>query len=887
MKQSDTVVKRIVDILRCAMGMAGWLFVAGVSSTQAQKLSTMNLGGYLGVSASSAPESYNAGYSMYVALLGRPQYAYYSSTFEASLQAGTWMDPQGKPGIYCDIEGGPGVGGSYGNPWCNHGFGIGAVAGNDFTNYANGTSSGNNGGVYGVAQLSPRLLYPNYLEMFRDGTCGRFVGYGYLALPLLPGKATTDGVNVPTGNHWWTLFFNTRNFQGPVAVVTPHFYAQVTEVATNAAGQMLDSCWAGPNKPISNESHTVPGEEYDGPEGSFVRVAPMFAAINHGTNGTIELNSPTVYDQTALWNAAQQWFTNNGPAPVGPFNAHGAVVQTITGGDWGWGVWHSALHPNGPMSLNMGSYVRIYTPDSETWGYRWGTNQVTFTQFANGTPAVKMPEYYQLKGRMWTPVSPEAVPADSQLASVNFDSGPPPIPDPFTVPNDPCWTSPGPAAGPFQARIDDGNVVTYYWYRFEDQPAIMKAGLTQAERDQLQAEVVKIHSAWTNGGTYLAPPTMGTLADIDPALLVTPPTNIPAVGYVPIATREAWGGWVTNTWNKATSGNWSVATNWASASAPAAGGHSYCRLKFVPSGTYTATNDLSSGYGYGGYVVNQMNFAGAVTLTGNPITLTCDVGSLPEINQNSGNGVVINTPLSLEMTTVLGGTGSGLVVISNVISGPWHKLAINSPGTWRICGLSPNTYSGGTIISRGTVIWGAITNGVSPDCNYALGSGPVTLNGGATLQFEKASPTNALILDGGTLYAANSAGVTWMGPVTVNSNTTVRTDYGMRISGNVSGAGGLTKTGTSTLTLSGVNSYAGATIVQTGTLASTTAVSLGGGAMSISNGAMVNLNYTGTRSVFSLTLGGTNKLAGVYGSSNSPATYQDAHFAGTGTVTVR
>jgi len=75
--------------------------------------------------------------------------------------------------------------------------------------------------------------------------------------------------------------------------------------------------------------------------------------------------------------------------------------------------------------------------------------------------------------------------------------------------------------------------------------------------------------------------------------------------------------------------------------------------------------------------------------------------------------------------------------------------------------------------------------------------------------------------------------------------------------------------------------------VQTGTLASTTAVSLGGGAMSISNGAMVNLNYTGTRSVFSLTLGGTNKLAGVYGSSNSPATYQDAHFAGTGTVTVR
>ena len=179
-----------------------------------------------------------------------------------------------------------------------------------------------------------------------------------------------------------------------------------------------------------------------------------------------------------------------------------------------------------------------------------------------------------------------------------------------------------------------------------------------------------------------------------------------------------------------------------------------------------------------------------------------------------------------------------------------------------------------------------MTNGISPDCSYALGSGPVTLNSGATLQFENASPTNALTLNGGTLYAANSAGVTWMGPVTVNSNTTVRTDYGMGISGNISGAGGLTKTGTNTLTLSGVNTYTGATLVQTGTLACSTSASLGGGALSISNGAVVNLNYSGTRSIFSLTLGGTNKLAGVYGSTSSPATYQDAHFSGTGTVTV-
>ena len=882
---------KIVDILRGATGIAIWLSAASALPTRAQTWSTPNLGGYLGVNYTGVADMYNAGYSMYVALLGRPQYAYYASSFEASLEAGTWMSPQcSPPNAYCDIEGGPGVGGGYGNPWCNNGFGIGACAfyGLSFSNYVNGTSSGNGVGVYGAAQISPCLLYPPKLEMFRDGTSGQFVGYGYLALPLLPGNATTDGVNVPTGNHWWTLFFNTRNFQGPVVAVTPHFYAQVTAANTNAAGLMLDSCWAGPNKSIANESHTVPGKEYDGPEGSFLRVEPVFAALNNGTNGSIALNSPTAYDQTALWNAAQQWFTNNGPAPFGPFNAHGAALQTLTGGSFGWGVWSSPLGQSGSgMPMAMGTTMGFYTPDSATWGYQWGTNQVTYTQFANGTPAVVMPEYYQLQGGVWTPVSPAAVPAASQLASVSFDSGTPPAtPGTYTVPNDPVWTSPGPAAGPFQARLDDGNVVTYYWYRFEDQPAIMKAGLTQAERDQLQAEVVKIHSAWTNGGTYLAPPTMGTLADVDPALLVSPPMNLPAVGYVPIATSEAWGGWITNTWNQAASGNWGVATNWVSASAPAAGGHSYYRLNFAPAGACLATNNLSSGYGYGGYAVNQVSFAGAVTLWGNPITLTADVGSLPQINQNSGNGVTINTPLNLDVSTVLGGTGSGLVVISNVISGPWHKLTLNSPGTWRLCGLPPNTYSGGTILSRGTLIWGTTTNGASPDCSYALGTGPVTLNSGATLQFERASPTNALSLNGGTLYAANSAGVTWMGPITVNSNTTVRTDHGMGISGNLSGAGGVTKTGTDTLTLSGSNAYTEATLVQTGALACSTPASLAGGALSISNGAMVNLNYSGTRSLFSLTLGGVNKLAGVYGSSNSPAAYQDAHFSGTGTVTV-
>jgi hypothetical protein len=39
------------------------------------------------------------------------------------------------------------------------------------------------------------------------------------------------------------------------------------------------------------------------------------------------------------------------------------------------------------------------------------------------------------------------------------------------------WHKPGPAAGPFKADLGDGSTVTYYWYRFIDQPAIIQANL--------------------------------------------------------------------------------------------------------------------------------------------------------------------------------------------------------------------------------------------------------------------------------------------------------------------------------------------------------------------------------------------------------------------------
>jgi hypothetical protein len=131
------------------------------------------------------------------------------------------------------------------------------------------------------------------------------------------------------------------------------------------------------------------------------------------------------------------------------------------------------------------------------------------------------------------------VPAETGLAENRFESHRNKQPKTYETPAEPdsCWRTPGPAAGPFQAKLGDGSVVTYYWYRFADQPSMLNADMSDAEREEVQKRVELLHRHWTMDREYLAPPASGALADLDPALIVTPPRGLEA-GYVPIVTRQ-------------------------------------------------------------------------------------------------------------------------------------------------------------------------------------------------------------------------------------------------------------------------------------------------------------------------------------------------------------
>ena len=333
------------------------------------------------------------------------------------------------------------------------------------------------------------------------------------------------------------------------------------------------------------------------------------------------------------------------------------------------------------------------------------------------------------------------------------------------------------------------------------------------------------------------------------------------------------------TWSGGVTGDWSDSTKWtndlATGSRPATTGQDYYTLNFT-AGTYTATQDLSAGF-----LANQLNFGAAVTINGaNSLALTANGAVLPTVNQNSSSAVAIDTPVSLAAMTTVVGTSNGQVTLSGAITGAGGLTKSNS-GVLKLYGFSPasNTYSGGTIINNGILQLGEVFNGSTPICANPMGSGPVTLNSGAMIQCNRVTAANALTVNGGTLANYNGWGTTWSGSITMNATLMVHTAGYTELTGTISGAGGITKTGGAKLLVSGVNTYTGDTTVNEGTLLvksdsimNTNKLVIGGGKVAA----------TGTLSVNTLFFGATQQAAGTWGATGSGATHiDDTHFANT------
>ncbi|MDI9637434.1 hypothetical protein QPK87_10965 [Kamptonema cortianum] len=510
------------------------------------------MAGYLIVPHERVPDSYNAGFSMYVAawplLKSYPGNAFQSGLF------GTWMFPQfdgEKPkDHYTDIEGGLGW-------WRDTRFAtetpkfiMGGVTLN-FSEWANGPGAGkgrnwnNPTGLYGVAQLSPWVLWPPDGLNLKQGTRGELFGYGYLPLPLTDKKMMTAGKNVPTGNHSWTLFLNTANFKGPVAFFTPYFWSKASTENAALAGLFLDSRPSEPNKAIQMETQHVPAMVSKDQHGNlYARIAPTQFP------GTLNDASPlihqvTAYHKGALWDDVERWFAD-GPIAGSSVSASAAQTHQFKGGGYAtWRIYIPGEDRQIAPQVDWATYAHPVAINPVTYGYRWSKDFLDASLVRNGM--VTLPEYYRLSTdaknqRRWVVVPSKDVPEETGLLAAGFP--PPRRPtDPYVTPAEPesAWKTPGPVAGPFKRTLGDNSEVTFYWYRFADQPALLNADLTPDERETLQKRVELLHRHWVKDRNYLPPPTVGSLASIDPALIVSPPKGY-EIGYVPIVTRQGWRG---------------------------------------------------------------------------------------------------------------------------------------------------------------------------------------------------------------------------------------------------------------------------------------------------------------------------------------------------------
>ncbi|EDK8514625.1 AIDA autotransporter-like protein ShdA [Salmonella enterica] len=168
-----------------------------------------------------------------------------------------------------------------------------------------------------------------------------------------------------------------------------------------------------------------------------------------------------------------------------------------------------------------------------------------------------------------------------------------------------------------------------------------------------------------------------------------------------------------------------------------------------------------------------------------------------------------------------------------------------------------NSYTGGTTISGGTLVatnvealgTGDVTNNATLELNTGgdftnniSGSGQVVKSGDETLTLSGAnSYTGGTLISSGTLVAND---VNALGTGDVTDNAVLELNTGGDFDNAISGSGQVVKSGDETLTLSGANSYTGGTLISGGTLVATSVEALGSG--DVTDNAVLELNTGGT-----------------------------------------
>lgn len=266
----------------------------------------------------------------------------------------------------------------------------------------------------------------------------------------------------------------------------------------------------------------------------------------------------------------------------------------------------------------------------------------------------------------------------------------------------------------------------------------------------------------------------------------------------------------TGTWTGTGAGpnNWSAANQWSASSV--ANGASNSANFTSDIGQLTIVT-LDSTRTIGNMTFSDAGAGGSAWLLRGTSTLTLDNGASQAVILKTTT-TTISTPISGSNIRINGGATMNLLGNNTGITG-----TLTLGGTNGVIIANSNALGSATISHINGEVIGGTTRGIAISNPYNLGTYywqgafGLTLNGTLTVTgASQGFQTWAALTD--TVQA---------GPVTLGANTlNVQGGAvgGIRITGNISGTGGVAKSGNSTLSLSGSNSYTGATTVTAGRL---------------------------------------------------------------------
>ena len=212
-------------------------------------------------------------------------------------------------------------------------------------------------------------------------------------------------------------------------------------------------------------------------------------------------------------------------------------------------------------------------------------------------------------------------------------------------------------------------------------------------------------------------------------------------------------------------------------------------------------NILLSGTGSGLSSRGALNLRGNAVWTG-IITLNADAKITHDYNLATINGNIVGTNKNLQLTTLQ--SAQPAMTINGAIQLGTGGVTVTATGASAVILAGNNTYTGATTVTSGSL--GLTGSGALADTS--------ALNlSGATAIFNMSGITGSGETVGSLAGVAGSSVLLGTKTLTVGGDNTNTTFAGV-----VGGTGGLTKTGSGTMTLSAANTYAGLTKVSAGTL---------------------------------------------------------------------